>query len=83
MVDGGAETRRRNTAGLKTTFGMYPAGWRSPSDAERCTAPLGQMVGHCQLQDSLKGCSKVRKPGAAGSWRVSRAWPDTAMPALI
>lgn len=69
MVDGGSETCRRNTAGsLKTTiFGRYPAGWTSPSDAERSTVPSGQMVGHHQVQDSLKRCSNVRKPGVAGN----------------
>ena len=68
MVDGGSETWRNTAGPLKTTtFGRYPAGWTSPSGAERSRVSSGQMVGHHQLQDSLKGCSHVRKPGVAGN----------------
>lgn len=89
MVDGKSETCGRNTAGSlkRTTFGRYPAGWTSPSDAERSTVTSGQMVGHCQVQDSLKGCSNVRKLGVAENTlegfqdlaRHSHVCPDLAL----
>lgn len=76
MVGGGS--CRRNTAGrLKTTtFGRYLAGWTSPCDAERSTVPLGQIVEHYHLQDSLEGWRNVRKHGVAGN--PLEGFPDLA-----